>query len=126
MATAADCEYDSSERKLFKIKGGNYINIISKFTFAIVNKIQFNDWLEPWTIHLLNDEIYTTSKELDINAIWSENRYLYQINRKNNQIIKKTELDGIHNFSDAIYLKNKIILCHVNSKLNEIRIIEFI
>ena len=120
-----DCENDSSKRKLIKIKGGNCINIISKLTCQIINKIQFNDWFWPLSIHSSKNEIYTIANVLDSNAIWSKNNYLIQINKQSKNIINKIELEDIDDFSDAIYLNNNVILCGVNGKGNEIRTIEF-
>ena len=114
------------KRKFIKIKKGNYINIISKSNLQIINKIQFDNWFFPFSIYLSNDgNIYTTAYELDNNKIWSGNRFLFQINKSDNQIINKIELNDIHRFYDVLYLNNKIILCAVNEKENEMRIIEF-
>ena len=122
----ADCEWDLNiRRKLIKIKKGNSIIIISKSTLEITGKIQFNDWLFPCSIHSSNDQIYTIAKELDDNSIWSENYFLFQINKENKQITKKIELKDINNFWDVIYLNNKVIISGVNVKDNEIRTIEF-
>ena len=107
------------------MKRGNSIIIISKSTLEITNKIQFNDWLFPYSIHSSNDQIYTTAYELDDNSIYSENMFLFQINKENKQITKKIELKDINSFYDVIYLNNKVILCDVNGKGNEIRTIEF-
>ena len=57
------------------MKRGNSINIISKLNFKLTNKIPFNDWLWPWSIHSSNDRIYTIAYALDDNAIWSKNGY---------------------------------------------------
>ena len=121
----ADFEYYSNKRKLIKMIRGNSIIIISKSTLEITGKIQFNDWLFPDSIHSSNDQIYTIARELDDNSIWSENRFLFQINKENKQITKKIELKDINGFCYAIYLNNKVILCGVNDKENEIRTIEF-
>ena len=51
------------------MKRGNSINIISKSTLEITDKIQFNDWFWPNSIHSSNDQIYTISNELDDNSI---------------------------------------------------------
>jgi hypothetical protein len=120
-------ERDEDKRKLNKIEKGNYINIISKLNFKIINKIQLDNWFYPRSIYLSNDEnIYTIAHELDNNKVWSKNRYLFQINKENNQIVKKIELIDIEFFSDALYLNNKIIVCGVNKfNWNELRIIEF-
>ena len=121
----ADCERDSNNRKLIKIKKGNSIIIISKLTLEITNKIQFNDWFFPKSIYSSNDQIYTIAHELDNNSIWSKNLFLFQINKENKQITKKIELVDINLFWDAIYLNNKVIISGVNDKDNEIRTIEF-
>jgi hypothetical protein len=122
-----DGEWDEENRKVNKIKNGNYINIISKFNFNIIKKIQFVNWLLPRSIYLSNDgNIYTTAFELDNNNNYSKNKYLLQINKENNKIMNKIELNDIDMFYDSIYLNNKIILCFVNlDKGNEMRIIEF-
>ena len=124
VVSRADVDYDL-KRKLNKIIEGNSIIIISKSTLEITGKIQFNDWLWLRSIHSSNDQIYTIAHELDDNSIWSENYFLFQINKENKQITKKIELKDINNFRDAIYLNNKVILCWVNGKDNEIRTIEF-
>ena len=126
VVSAAHCELDlNKRRKIIKIIKGNSINIISKSTLEITGKIQFNDWLWSWSIHSSNDQIYTIARELDDNSIWSENYFLFQINKENKQITKKIELKDINYFLDVIYLNNKVILCQVNGKGNEIRTIEF-
>ncbi len=120
-------ERDEDKRKLNKIDKGNYINIISKMNFKIINKIQFDNWFYPRSIYLSNDDnIYTIAHELDNNKNWSKNRYLFKVNKENNQIITKVELKEIEFFSDALYLNNKIIVCGVNKfNWNELRNIEF-
>ena len=45
--------------------------------------------------------------------------------KENKKIIKNVELEEINDFWDAIFLDNKVILCAVNEKGNEIRTIEF-
>jgi len=125
VVTHADCECDWNKSKLIKIIKGNFINIISKSTLEITGKIQFNDWLFPRSIHLSNDQIYTIAHELDDNSIWSENYFLFQINKENKQITKKIELKDINNFWDVIYLNNKVIIGGVNDIYNDIRTIKF-
>jgi hypothetical protein len=126
IVSVVDGESDDDKIKLDKIKKGNYINIISKLNFNIIKKIQFDNWLCPYSIYLPNDDnIYTTAHELDNNKIYSENSYIFKINKENNQIINKIELNDIEFFIDILYLNNKIILCGVNYNWNEIRIIEF-
>jgi hypothetical protein len=67
---------------------------------------------------------YTTAHELDHKNTWSNNKYLFQINKENNQITNKIQLN-ISGFYDALYLNNKMILSGVNSTDNEMRILEF-
>ena len=125
VVSRADCEWDLNKRKLIEIKKGNSIIIISKSTLEIKDKIQFNDWLWPHSIYSSNDQIYTIANCLDDNLIWSKNDYLFQINKEIRQKSKKIELEDIKHFYDVIYLNNKVILCGVNGKRNEIRTIEF-
>jgi hypothetical protein len=120
-----DGECDYKIRKISKIKKGNYINVISKTFFIIIKKIKFDDWLFPHSIYLSNDQnIYTLAFELDNYNYWSKNKYLFQINKENNQITNKIQL-SISGFYDALYLNNKMILSGVNSTDNEMRILEF-
>jgi hypothetical protein len=99
-----------------------------------MNKIQFDDWLFPKFIYLSNDgNIYTTAHELDHRNTWSNNKYLFQINKENNKIMNKIELNDIdfYDLQGALFLNNKIILCFKNRnnvfdiKENEMTIIEF-
>ena len=47
------------------IKKGNYVNVISKLNFNIINKFQFDNWCCTRSIYLSNDgNIYTTAHEL--------------------------------------------------------------
>jgi hypothetical protein len=121
-----DGELDIEKRKLKKIEKGNYINIVSNYSLNIITKIQFDNWHSPRSIYLSNDgNLYTIAHDLDDKKIWSRNRYLFQINKENTQIINKTELNGIEYFYDIIHLNDKIILCGVNYNGNETRMIEF-
>ena len=49
---------------------------------------------------------------------------MFIVNSKNNQIKQKIDLK-FESFLDALYLNNKLILCGVNKKMDEIKIIEF-
>ena len=123
----AEYDADMEKRKLKKIEKGNYINVLNKSNHKIINKIQFDDWLDPQSLHLSSDgDIYTIAYELDKNnGIWSKNRFLFIIDSTSSQIKQKIELNDVYSFDDALYLNNKLILCNVNGKRNEIRIIEF-
>ena len=120
---------DWGERKLIKVKKGNNINVLNKSKHEIINKIQFDDWLNPQSLHLSSDgHIYTTAHELDKNnGTWSKNRFLFIIDATSYQIKQKIELNDVDTFEGALYLNNKLklILCQVNDKGREIRIIEF-
>ena len=119
-----DCHYPN--KKLVKLTKGNYINVLSRSNFEIMHKIQFDDWLFPHSLHLSNDSnIYTTAHQLDANGFYSKNRFLFVIDSKNHTVKQKVELEGIDTFNDALYLKNKMILCAVNGKGNQISTIEF-
>ena len=112
-----------------KVKGamnGNIINLISKLTLQILHEIKFDDWLAPHSLHLSNEgNIYTIAWELDKKGHYSINRFLFVINSMNNHIIRKIELNDLDLFSDVLYLNNRIIVCGVNDKDNELRLIEF-
>ena len=127
IVSAGNYEADWGNRKFKKMEKGNYINVLNKSNHKIINKIQFDDWLDPQSLHLSSDgDIYTIAYELDKNnGIWSKNRFLFIIDSTSSQIKQKIELNDVYSFDDALYLNNKLILCNVNGKRNEIRIIEF-
>ena len=123
----ADCEADWEKRKFKKTKKGNYINVLNKSNHEIINKIQFDNWLNSWYLNLSSDgDIYTTAHELNkTSGTWSKDRFIFIIDATSYQIKQKIELNDVDRFSDALYLNNQLILCHVNDKYNEIRMIEF-
>ena len=127
IVSLAALERDWEKRKLNKIEKGNYINVLNKSNHEIINKIQFDGWFRPESLHLSSDgDIYTTAHELDKNnETWSKNRFLFIIDSTIYQIKQKIELNDVDSFSGALYLNNKLIFCNVNARWDEIRIIEF-
>ena len=123
----ADYDADREKRKLAKVKKGNSINVLNKSNHEIINKIQFDDWFCPHSLHISSDgDIYTTAYELDKNnGTWSKNTFLFIIDSTSYQIKQKIELNDVDTFVGALYLNNKLILCYVNDICNEIRIIDF-
>ena len=64
-------EWNCERKILNNIKKGNYINVISKLNFNIINKIQYDNWFSPGSLYVSNDKnLYTTANELDENKIW--------------------------------------------------------
>ena len=94
IVSLADYDSDRDKRKLTKVKKGNYINVLNKSNQEIINKIQFDDWFCPFSLHLSSDgDIYTTAFELDKNnGTWSKNRFLFIIDSTSCQIKQKIEL----------------------------------
>ena len=109
-----DGEFDMKKLKCRKITKGNYINVIDKSNLHIIHKIQFDDWFAPHSLHLSTDSnIYTTAKVMDEKGHVSKSRYLMIIDSSYN-LRQKIKLNEIHEFSDALYLDNKVMLCAVN------------
>ena len=123
----ADYNCDREKRKLTELEKGNYINVLNKSNHEIINKIQFDDWFDPQSLHLSSDgDIYTIAYELDKNnGIYSKNRFLFIIDSTSCQIKQKIKLTDVVKFEGALYLNNKLILCSVNGLPRDMRIIEF-
>ena len=127
IVSEADYDSDRRNRKLIKVKKGNYINVLNKSNHEIINILQFDDWFDPHSLHVSSKgDVYTTAYELDTNnGIYSKNRFLFIINSTNYQIKQKIELNDVDSFGDGLHLINQLILCHVNGTKNLLRIIEF-
>ena len=127
IVSGTDFKFNWGKRKLPEVFKGNYINVLNKSNYEIINKIQFDDWFFPYSLHLSSDgDIYTIAYELDKNnRILSKNRFLFIISSTSYQIKQKIELNDVDSFNDSLYLNNQLILCRVNDKKNTIRIIEF-
>jgi hypothetical protein len=126
IVSAADISSEPGKRKIKKINKGNYISILSKFDLKIIQKIEFNNWLNPRSLYLsIDSNIYTTARDMDSNGFYSEFKYLFIIDGENYKILKKIQLDSIRSFEDVLYHENKLVLCSVNGTDNDIQIIEF-
>ena len=100
--------------------------IMNKFDLQAIYKIQFDNWLSPWSIYLSCDgHIYTLAHEMDKHGHYSHDKFLMAIDNIDYKISKKVELKSIDSFYDVIFLYNKIILSKVNGKNAEIQIISF-
>jgi hypothetical protein len=123
-----DCDYEGFDRKkILEIKNGNYISVINRQSLELIRKIEFNDWFDPWSLHMTRDmTLYTIAKEIDNKGFVSEDYFLFKID-SNYKIKQKIQLENTSSFNDALYLENKIILCGIgkNKFLNQIKIIQF-
>jgi hypothetical protein len=126
IVSSAEYEADWDKRTFKNLNKGNFIIIMNKFDLKTIHKIQFDNWLSPWSIYLSCDgHIYTLAHEMDKHGHYSHDKYLMVIDNVDYKISKKIELKSIDSFYDIIFLYNKIILSRVNGKDGEIQIIHF-
>ncbi len=64
---------NEDHRKVNKIKNGNYINVICKSNFNVINKIKYDNLILPRTINLSNvGNIYTIAHILYLTNIFQK------------------------------------------------------
>ena len=122
VTSITDVDGNEETRKLNKIESGsNCIFELNKSNYEIINKIAFDNWIQPWGLCLdENSNIITTAFQLNENQIISEERYLYIIDR-NKSILSKIDLGDWREVAyDMKYFDNKIVICFAK----HLRIIE--
>lgn len=109
IVSALDLELDDTNKKLKCIKkGSNCVFVIDKFTYKILNKIQLNDWIEPYGLYIdkkLN--IYAAAALIDADKNLSDASYFFKID-KNGNLVKRISFENYIPI-DIFIVDNKMI-----------------
>ena len=118
------------------IYSANCIYIVNKITFDMIHTIQLDNCYDLKGLFVDNNlNIFTFGKEYRYddtnynenervfnNFLTTKSRYLYVFNERTGYCSQRTLIDGLHDLSDFIVIRNKLIICYRDT----IKIIEFI
>ena len=119
------------------IYSANCIFIVNKITYDMIHTIQLENCYDLKGLYVDNNlNIFTFGKEYRYednnenerlinncnNFSTTKSRYLYVFNEKTGYCNQRTQIEGLHDLSDFIVIKNKMIICYRDT----IKIIEFL
>lgn len=126
-------EFDEAPCGIHVTRGQNCIYVLDKKSFNVINKIQFQNWLNPNGLYVdENSNILTTACQVEQKKLYenypcdkekgkdwpggvSNKRYLFIINQHGKLIRKRLLFDNEDSFSCVHFNKNKLFILYSHS-----------